>query len=302
MGSEISVQPHQSTKTWTLNHSTNPLTFPASAVEEAQDLLRRWQLVFPHEDTWVQNNHRVPSLLVRIDCALSPDGKLQVYEVEERPAGIGISRSINPEFTALFIHYTRWWPQITVIFSPRRLERYGSGDDHLWATCMTGVENVPESGYLLTRCEPNEKVFHTLASRSVATIAREGDKSYGVHLGLWTEVSDPAVLPWDQGFVLKPRQGSKCQAITVWHPGHKKTDGCSTRTKIHTTLVQHGTMYCQPFIEPQNIEGRYLIYRVYFAYCPETCTWRCLGGLWMSRPNLKVHGASDSQIGPTVLG
>lgn len=279
---------------WNLNVSDRLELFPRWAARQGIELLARWERVFPMEETWVRRTHGTPSLLVRLDCVVEAD-QLRIYEVEERPAGVGISTIVNSQFADLFAEVRQSWPAVTVVMCPTRR----GGDDYLWANqVVVGVENAPAEGIVLARCEPHQDEFHHLEPRSVSTLREEGNKGYGVDLGLWSVVSSPDQLPWAEGFALKPVYGSKSKDIVVW-TGAKRDRGASTRSQVERVLVKNGSMYCQPLIRPMvGPEGQY-IFRVYFARGKDG--WRCIGGLWMARNNLVVHGAGDSVTGPAVI-
>ncbi len=279
---------------WQLNVSDRREIFPAWAAAEGARLLAHWEQVFPVEETWVRQHHGTPSLLVRLDCVVA-EGKLYLYEVEERPAGAGVARLMNPQFAQLFGELCKNWPEVTVVSCPRRR----GGDDYLWASrVVVGAENAPTDGILLLRCEPEQEEFHSFESRSISTLREEGNKSYGVELGLWSVVSHPDQLPWEQGFALKPVRGSKSKDIVIWTTT-KKDKGVSTRSQVERVLAKNGQMYCQSLIRPMiGLSGPF-IYRVFFGRGAQG--WRCLGGVWMARNNLTIHGAGDSITGPVVI-
>lgn len=268
--------------------------FTADMVREGQEIIARWQRFFPREDTWVQRQHSIPSLIVRLDCTVGADGHLGIYEVEERPAGIGFSGLVNPQFLAKFTALRKKWPSIVVVLSPNRR----AGDDYLWTEVMTD----PAGQNVLLRVEPEESTYWPLESLSVSSLHAKGNKSYGVALGWWKEVNSTSDLPWSETFVLKPIQGSKARGIAIWDPQHRP--GYSTRSQVERALAAAGgRMFLQPFLQPLvGPEGyAFKMFRVFYGYDPELHSWQCLGGCWTARNNLRLHGSSDSLFGPVLV-
>lgn len=306
---EIGALPRQP---WKTTIGDQAVTIPYQITAGCIKLIERWASIFPREDTFVQQQFGVPSLMVRIDCAPNQDS-LGVYEIEERPAGIGANTLYNNQFCAALARVREDWPKVTAVVSDLRR----GGDDYLW------IEELPLADALahrnndarfLVRAEPEEVSFHALASQSVSTVRMKGMKSYGVPLGLWNEVrwtdvcSHPdAFLPWGGGFCLKPAQGSKCRGVEVWHPAGSRAGGGATKTRILRTLAERGMMYLQPLIQPMrweiNNKPYDVIFRIYFAYQIAKAAWVSLGGSWNARPApcCRIHGAEDAIFGPAIL-
>lgn len=277
---------------WNFNCSRTNIEFTPDLQHMGFEFLHQWSKFFPQEDTWVRNNLGVPSIIVRLDC-VADCGILKLYEVEERPGGVGLAQILNPSFAVHLNEVRSTWPDFSVVVSGAR----HSVDDHLWATI---AESQPE-GLVLVRAEPNEHEFHGFEQRSVSSLREKGNKAYGVDMLLWTEVTTESYLPWESGFALKPKQGSKARGIEIWDPC--KRSGCSTKTRIERTLERYGSMYCQKLIQPMqtdNVEYPYLIFRVFYGWDIVVGRWRCLGGVWNARANLRVHGATDTLFGPLV--
>lgn len=290
---------------WIFKISKETRTFEGQYRRQALDFLNKWKTVFPYEDTWVQREWGVPSVVVRLDC-VPKDGILHIFEAEERPAGLGLSAKINPKMRArLRVFQCRYWPKFKCVVSGVRR----ASDDIMWLDKLDLQDAKNTDDLLLIRAEPHELDYHDLAHRSVSTVKTKGNKAYGAHLGLWREVTidDINDLPWQAGFTLKPLQGSKTNNVEIWHPeknrySKQRIGGATTRTRIAKSLETNGRMYCQPLIQPLQIEvdGRahFMCYRVYFAYNPQSGEFLYIGGVWNSRPNLIIHGASDAVFGP----
>ena len=292
---------------WVFNVCGVDLQMPSDVLNEIEgNILPRWREVWPREEkTLALTEFGVPSVLVRIDAAL--DGKLGIFEIEERPAGIGISCLVNSEFKCRF---QKWlgsyeW-NLAVVISHRRTTH----DDGIW-TREFGIPLFKEDGppkiqgdySLLVRAEPDEKEYWSLESRALFPIRLKGWKGYGIELGLWEPIpEDLDRLPWEEGFVIKPHQGSKMKGIFLWHPD--KLPGTSTRKKIKEAILSGQAVYWQRWIAPESHDflppGYFLIRRIYFGFDPHKKRWDYLGGLWNARPNLRVHGASDAIFGPLI--
>lgn len=298
---------------WNLRYSHEKRVIPGEQITDALELIGRWSEAFPRENTWVQREYGVPSLIVRLD-ATSHNGKLGVYEVEERPAGIGITTLLNPEFKEHLEAMKKVWPDIGAVISPDPRRR--GSDDHLWTDVID--PNEDPNKLVLVRAEPEETDFHHLVDRSISSVQEKGNKSYGEEIGLWKSVHTPDDLPWNNGFVIKPKQGSKTRDVFIWLPkdmaqeyktaGKGAAPGAYSRSRIEKVVTeagQNGGLYCQEFFPPmesgQGPEAPWMIYRVFFGYNPVNKGWEYMGGAWNARPNLKIHGASDAISGPVTV-
>src|SRR3989344_1090174 len=307
-------------KEWVTNIVPEPKSMPQTAEQEGKELVKRWESCFPKENTWVQRELGVPSLIVRLDATLEGE-HLRAYEVEERPAGIGVSYTTNPAFKERLQDVARTWPKFDVVISERR----NGHDDQLWTPLKSREEAVKGTELVLVRAEPEEEEFHCLEDRSVSSLKQKGDKSYGEKLGLWRKVQTPEDLPAPcEPFVLKPLQGSKTRDVFMYLPNSMAKSqysipelkmtapGAYTRSRVERELIRHtqgsGGMYCQPFYPPveSGLDGdmgknyRWMIYRVYYGLNTQTREWNYLGGQWNARNNLKIHGDGDAVIGPVV--
>jgi hypothetical protein len=138
----------------------------------------------------------------------------------------------------------------------------------------------------------------------------EGSKSYGVPLGFWDEVTYEEVrsgafqLPWEEGFCIKPLQGSKTQKVFISDPNEGSPD-LGKGALAHLALL--GKAHVQRFLPPMpmEIDGKPYngIYRIFFGWSPSSCGWIPLGGEWDARPapHSLIHGALDAVTGPALL-
>ncbi|MDD4409966.1 MAG: hypothetical protein PHW52_04945 [Candidatus Pacebacteria bacterium] len=272
-------------------------------IRQASDVIEEWLDHFPWEDTWVENNYGVPSIIIRLDCTVDEKGGLHVYEVEDRPSGIGATSRFNISFKEKLDDLRSVWPRFESIVSPHR----DYCDDCEWLPPYNGNGSL-----VLIRSEPYEKDFHSFQRRSVSTVLTKGNKSYGVPMGLWrkiypNELEDLENRIWEKCFALKPLQGSKCNNVMIWHPEHRKYrkmfkdgSGTTTRQRIIQTLHELKEMYIQDYIPPMLIHyqgEKRMIYRIFFGYDPRINKYQYIGGFSNVRPSLKIHGATNTLFG-----
>jgi len=316
---------------WSFDTSSVVEYFSASAIEQALDLIRRWISVFPKGTTWVGKEYNVPSLFIRLDCIVDTQGALRVFEIEERPAGIGATMRLNPFFAERFAQVQRQWPSFKWV---RVAER--NTDDADWlGEGMTLEQALHHDGLLLVRSRPETVEYHPLEDRSVSTIRHEGDKRYGVELGLWSIVrwqSDPQeesggyVVPAVKSpCVLKPVQGTRCRNVKAYlngsidmvrvdgvgkvpHLGGVRLIKVANDTLGIDSIERHvrasGEMFSQPFVMPMRLSHqseKNAIYRFYFGFSPQKNAYVPLGGVWAASRSLLVHGTDDTVFGPLMF-
>ena len=293
---------------WVVQTLSRTVSVSKEATAECLGLLSEWQKVFPGEGTFAQEKFGVPSLLVRLDCVWRKGTGLGVYEIEDPPAGVGITLTLNQQFRTLLSELQKEWPEFFVVVSPRRAKH--GGDDHLWIPEISHSEVLKGNRLVLVRADPDELSFHALVSRSVSTVATKGLKSYGRALGLWKALApqevarNPEQLPWEEGFCIKPFQGSKTRGVVIWKPGEKSE---VKKRQVLARIQSPEGAYIQPFIPPMRmrIKGKpyNYIFRIFFGYSPKRKEWIALGGNWDARPapEVLIHGALDTVAGAAIL-
>ncbi|MFZ2886348.1 MAG: hypothetical protein WA021_00840 [Minisyncoccia bacterium] len=293
----------------TFVYSDFSVRLPAEATREMLDILSKWQTLYPREETLIQQRHGVPSLFVRFDCVIAPDGALHMYEIQDGCAWIGYTGVANTEFRRVRDEIVATeWPGLAAIISPQD----PNTDDELWLPRRKMLEALREDGPLIVRSRlslrtPEER--ERLIARSVKPVLAHNDKTYGEHFGwwkrvTWEETGRSKELPWENAFVLKPIEGHGSTDIMIWKPGDRT--GRATRTQIVNTLERNQEMLLQPYHPPMqtmiNGAAYNMIYRPYFIYSGER-GWIPAHGLWTARPSpaLRIHGASDAISGPLMM-
>jgi hypothetical protein len=314
------------------------LVLPFDLLEQANRTISLWAQVWnelhPDEDTFVRRTYGQPTLMARFDCidlfqaertvenCLRPykPQAMGVFEIDNRPGGFGTTKIINDQFGMLLAWVASTWPDFPVVLSP--IEKWH--DDGLWRRTVSLEEAERMDGPLLVRAEPFEREFLRLESRSVSNVRYEGCKAYGVPMGYWEKryPSDVSRFDFNTNFVLKPLVGYWGQQVYIYTK--EKLNGRTTRDGIRKLFdpkdpkfsegFQEG-FYLQKFILPMHPsleqfgeideKGKpiynHMMYRITCVFNVATEKWQLVGGLWVARPAMKLHGARDAIFGPLVL-
>lgn len=255
------------------------------------------------EDPWWGLEHLgLPSPIVRVDMAPCPadDGDIKnfIYEVEVRPAGLGLFLSMSPEAGIKEV--------LTNCGCQGFINIRSSIQDDYLAAEMLGLpyfKEVPPDlvGPYWVRTNEREGEVLKLERVSLVPIRSDGDKRYLIRLGMAKEVSHSHDLDWDAPFVIKPIVGARMEGVEIYIPPSLQKSfsrGSSTKNKIIQSISSRSYSYLiQPFIPPQleGDDGCWSIWRLFFGFfCGR---YRFLGGLWNQRPNLRIHGSSDATFG-----
>lgn len=269
------------------------------------------------EPTLVATKHGIATLLTRIDCTITPDG-VKLYECEERPAGIGIThvlvervdgRGIMPRIREHFHEHVDGVPQVL------RHPDAKPNDDSLVLPVQELSDRIP-AGPLLIRGEPEPLSEHeqldTMTDQAVATIVTKGDKRYLLVLPeSGTTVAHLEAITPDKSFVIKPVKGSKARGVTVYlTPEDKRIHGdhkTVTFERARRTLAAApaGSMLFQEFVPPiltrlPSDKVGNMILRVFTLVHPDGHC-EAIGGTYVTRRELVVHGASDAICGAVLV-
>lgn len=303
---------------WPVMASRNAIEMNAYEHERLVRRLSEWREIFPqYPKNLAQEKYRVPSVLVRVDYFCSEQFGPRLCEIEERPAGLFVTASINNKFRVLLkkslnaITSDIGKPLAIVISE----ERKGTSDDEEFAKAIFDqpvpvFHGMPDlataEGYALwVRSRRHEEAYYDLRPHALSTIALEGNKEYGVAMGLWHPINHISDIPFESGCVLKPRAGSRFETIII-----TKTDmelrGTDTLKKAKDAIKEGRVAYWQQFFWPErpkmlNPNGRerdiYMLRRVFFAFDPMKGEYTCLGGLWMANPTVRIHGGPETLCG-----
>lgn len=301
---------------WKLQIHQQALQLEEFEKRELSALALRWAAIFPIDPlTLAQAAFGVPSVLIRFDYVVS-EGRVCVYEIEDRPAFVSIGSLLNPEMHAKTQRCIDRFRQhlnrpIFTFVSPSRFANsddilHGEFDQRIFDGVTGDLASIPKDAALIVRSERSEAEYWHLESRSLSTVSQEGWKGYGISLGLWKRINE-GPLDFANAFVLKPEFGCRSEGVYLYHPDRKSKGkyGFSTRTAVQNAVDEGRARYIQPYAEPEHHEflGREncLIRRVYFGFDPTCGQYECLGGVYMARPCVKVHGATDTITGNIIL-
>lgn len=306
---------------WKLIKVNHGLTMEAGEQQELGERLAEWVDVFPRNPSnLIQREEGVPSTLIRFDYTQTPGIGPQIYEVEERPAGIGITLTLNSKFRDGLVRSVEFWQQrfdrsLAICVSN---ERDGTSDDAIWAVALlrepiaifTGVPDpkLVDRYIWWPRVTRTECDYFHLTPHSLSTIELEGNKRYGVEMGLWHPIRRPADIPLRTGCALKPAAGSRAEDIKLVGGKAREGSGFISVSRALREIEKGMFAYWQPLHEAERADRHswlrpdyHLIRRVYFAYCAtatSSARYRCLGGCWMATPNARVHGTTQTLTGP----
>lgn len=295
---------------WEMRQSDHVIRMGEDEVENLAGFLPVWRTLFPQQDNLAERCFSVPSTVIRFDYAVH-EGSPRVYEIEERPAGLGVTSILHQGFLHRLLPYLREQEDAVgatwAIFVSSM--RDGSSDDDIFADAADiPIYRGPVSEQQLAnhawyvraqRCETN--VAAQFTSRSLSSITHEGHKSYGVGLGFWKRI-DPSFEPdFTVPFAVKPSSGSRFEEVLLFNPSKKDGAGFATRTKILGAIREGRVHFIQPFHPPEEAshlgEEYRLIRRAYFVWSPREGRYISLGGMWMATPTSRVHGTRDAVSG-----
>ncbi len=275
------------------------------------------------EPTLAHTRDGVPSYVVRVDCTVQ-DGNIVPYEMEDSPSGQGITDRLHKSIlgadfgSRIRDHYHDALGQLpAVIISDHR--NHGTDD-----TLILGADNyhfglpsqLPTDKPVIVKAIPGMPQSHAdylhLQSQAVAPLVTEGNKSYAEQNGDLTRVTDSLdLLRGSDGElssqVLKARLGSMAMGISIYlSPVDRKTfgkKGIVTGSRLLndlTTYNEHSAALLQPFVAPiqlENPQGRSnAIMRIFVLLSRGQLgiNAKAIGGCYVARPELIVHGASNA--------
>lgn len=262
------------------------------------------------EDTLVGSRFNLPTLVARLDCTVQ-SGEVIPYELDERPAGIGITANLLGQdfYATMTDHYERIIGEVPMVIA----DQNEISDDSL----VFQVAGLTDSGDspCLVRASPVSIAQHPnvseITARSVSSVLLEGDKTYSTIAEGYraqpvtpNETVDPTTST-----VIKPRQGSKAVGVHVYlSPKDRATHGkrgIVTASKMNKLLSQDIPQVKEPFAPPivlrdQNGTVGNMILRVFVLVKPQEMP-EVIGGAFVIRRELVVHGASNAIAGGIIV-
>jgi hypothetical protein len=163
--------------------------------------------------------------------------------------------------------------------------------------------------------------YLSLQDRALCTMTTEGDKTYGRRLGLYREITDTEDLLVDgelPSLALKRSVGSMAMGVSMYLDAPDRSSygkkGVVTAGRLvrdaQSYIDSDGSAYIQAFHGPlrvDNPEGRSnLIMRVFTLLNPHASVLpgldaRVIGGCYVARAELLVHGAMNAVAGAVVI-
>ncbi len=293
------------------------------------------------EQTLVQKKFGLPTLVGRLDCTINKQGDIVAYELEDSPSGIGITDTIHRAIgqpgiaEQVRLHYTDMTGQLPfVIVSGAR--NHGNDDPLVVGSnnyfYQRGVQTIPislnDDQLVIVKAIPGQpnslEGYRELVERSVCTMESEGDKTYGSRIGLFQRVESEQELLVDDltgevaSQALKRALGSMALGIKLYLDTNDKArygKGRSVtltnlKNSLNGYLEEDGFAYTQKFepaIRAQNPQGRKnLILRVFTLLKPADINGgevkvKVIGGCYVARSEVVVHGASNAVSGAVIV-
>lgn len=251
---------------------------------------------------WYGLEHfKIPSPIIRVD--LAPGKSLlqeNIYEVEVRPAGLGITLLLSTTEQKYL------WQK--ALKDCRGFITFPSSpifDDEVCARIL-GLpyfeDTKKQEGYWVRAENMSPAEALELENISLVPIREDGNKQYLIDLGLAKAINHESELDFGSNFVIKPIRGKWSKDVEIYLAEKKDFRGFSTRTKICKVLKSEKKFMIQNFIPPErellNGATGFIIWRCFYGWIDSR--YQYIGGLWMWRNVLKVHGASDAVCGLLV--
>ena len=171
---------------YAVTYTDHTIQMPEWAIKHMLAMLAVWPTHFPiTQPTWVSEVLGLPTILMRFDCVLDEETqKLGVFELEERPEGMGLTMLLHDTLPAngfairmqeLLQEWQAQLGHIVFLESPCR-ER--SSDDAYFARHfgLPYVLGTPRPNGVLyyVRADRTDNGFYQYAPRSLSTIEDEG--------------------------------------------------------------------------------------------------------------------------------
>jgi len=294
--------------------STNIITLTDDhQAQIAEDILAGLRAFGGQEQTLAMRTLGLPTAIARVDCTIDPiTGQIYTYEVEERPAGMGISDRLMQEVAGHSIgrpilnHLETTFGMMPVV--KRHPNALVNDDDMLLRVEQFMPTRLTANGRpVLLRAEPADMASHPkrdeATALAIAPIMEKGKRSYRLVTGMAQLITQVTMLP-EGSYVLKTLQGSKAKGVKIFlAEKDSKTLGSNrdthTRSQMQAMVASEGAVLAEPFVPGISVEvggtmGR-MILRVFALV--EVDRIEVIGGAFMARPGHLVHGSKDALSG-----
>jgi hypothetical protein len=286
------------------------------------------------EPTGVQAQFGLPALVVRVDCTIQ-NGQVLPYEMEDSPSGIGVSdrfiraASGNEFKERVLEHY-----ESTIGDTPHLiisgLRKHGTDDElvvgadkYHYKHGSTAIPAIEPGAPVIVKAIPGDAQSHLpyleLQKDCVAPLVTEGDKSYAERLGIVRTIAGPDELKRVNGElrsqVIKARLGSMAMGVSVYLTAEDRSKygkgGLVKSGRLTRDLeryINNGGALIQDFHPPiqlvNSARRNNAILRVFVLLNRDKNSEveaRAIGGAYVARPELIVHGASNAISGAVLV-
>jgi hypothetical protein len=299
--------------------SRQVITLSAQHQTQIEDIAADCSRQFtPKEPTLAQTRFGLASLFARVDCTITKDG-IEVYESEERPAGLGLAHCLIRTATGkgvggLVLDHCEDYAGETPLVM-RHKDAKPNDDDHIFQ-----VVNLDDSSHgrpVIVRAEPHQITGHpeldNLVSSSISTVMSKGNKGYATLIpSLKSKIAEAGFLPdKTTSFVLKPVCGSKSHGVNIYVAPDDRALNGNHGTVTHSRALrvideaERNSYIIEAFKPPMSVlmpDGKIgnMILRVFVLLHPNRRA-EAIGGTYVARKEILVHGASNSINGAVVL-
>jgi hypothetical protein len=298
-------------------------------VAQCTTYLERWKEVFPQEKTFSWVTFNVPALIVRIDFTVE-EGSLFIYEIEDSPAGVGLSCELVPGFRKMIEEWSNFLNKEVWVVKNSSLPT----DDKWWArviewpTDEAVLSGMPENVVLAPRLIlPNEWV-----ARAIWPVMHRESKIYLSKMGLAEKVRvgevEKKVMEGKEkgwpGVVFKGLSGSRGRRVRIllfeealqkareflgssYEPSELGVSCLDSLGKLLHEIEHHWgkNVILQRFVWPVRLvvngQPGFGIYRLFFVFTTLSGTrlgWKFVGGVVNWRRSLRISGADDAILVP----
>ena len=261
----------------------------------------------PELSTHVQQEFARPTLLARIDCTETDKYGIRPFEVEERPAGLDVTAMLLGESFTEHIrrHFIQTTGQVPVI--ARHPHAQSDDGDVLKVVDLNDIKDE----LCVVRARPDqipENLKDKVQNVSLSTVLNEGRKEHTIDHVLIRRAKDVQFIP-QESIVLKPAQGTHAKGVAVYlspedREKHGKK-GTVTASKMDRLIKENPDYIVEKFTPPivlksrEGIRGN-MILRVFILVHPKSGV-EVIGGAYVVRPELIVHGASNAIAGAITV-